>query len=285
MEMRVAGKWPFGTLWKLAAAVTTVRVRGRVVHRDRVCVSLSGWGEVPAGRCILELELCHTRPQREQMCLKQGRFRSLVVTSHHAPHHLPAPQTRPCHWQGDKGTCVHPFLLKTQEWVQKVTRPCVLSWHKSVPLFLPFSVLGSPFSHLPTCGILVIPEALLEMSLPLGSPLGYTSSLYPHPDYPLPLLDSFWLVPLVSTPIILPFIKVSKSCVWMLLECMQGKSYLSMGKKYHWWGREGFSSTKVRTNISFPSKEPESSLGTGSFIRWNVHSNPVGPQDIVSRIL
>lgn len=157
MEMRVAGKWSFGTLWKLAAAVTTVRVRGRVVHRDRVCISLSGWGEVPAGRCILELELCHTRPQRKQMCLKQGRFRSLVVTSHHTPHHLPTPQTRPCHWQGDKGTCVHPFLLKIQEQVQKVTHPCVLSWHKSVPLFLLFSVLGSPFSHLPTCGILVIP--------------------------------------------------------------------------------------------------------------------------------
>lgn len=42
MEMRVAGNWPFGTLWKLAAAVTTVRVRERVVHRDRVCISLSG---------------------------------------------------------------------------------------------------------------------------------------------------------------------------------------------------------------------------------------------------
>ena len=146
MEMRVAGKWPFGTLWKLVAAMTTVRVRGQVVHRDRVCISLSGWGEVPGGRCILELELCHTRPQREQMCLRQGR----------SPPTTPL-TTCPPHRQRDKGTCVHPSLLKIQEQVQKVTHPCVLSLHKSVPLFLLFSVLGSPFSHLATCGILVIP--------------------------------------------------------------------------------------------------------------------------------
>ena len=35
--MRAAGKWPFGGLSKLAAAVTT-GMKERVVHRDRVCI-------------------------------------------------------------------------------------------------------------------------------------------------------------------------------------------------------------------------------------------------------
>lgn len=75
VSIRVAGKWLFGTLWKLVAAVTTVGMRGRVVSP---CRGRRG----PTWECFLELGEYHSPPLQERVCLKHGRSSSPAVTSH-----------------------------------------------------------------------------------------------------------------------------------------------------------------------------------------------------------
>lgn len=100
--------------------------------------------------CSLELDLCPSPPLREQVCLKQGRSSSLVVSSHPTP--TPAP-TCPPHTPLDQALLLTRgqghlcALLSTEDSGTggKGTRPCTLSFHSSGPFLLLLSVLRIPF--------------------------------------------------------------------------------------------------------------------------------------------
>lgn len=81
VSFRLAGRWLFGTLWKLAAAVTTVRMRGTVVSiaASRGNVSLS-WGRTAHGL------------RRNKRASNKG---SSALTTSPTPPAFPPPPPRP----------------------------------------------------------------------------------------------------------------------------------------------------------------------------------------------
>ena len=143
MEMRAAGKWPFGGLSKLAAAVTT-GMKERVVHRDRVCIFVKlRWG------CRWEMHpWSWAVPLKASVGTSAPQIRE-VPGGHLSPRpspHTPTPRfaAQALSLPRGQGTSVHPSVLKIQEQAQKVHIP--VSWAYTDLRFFP--VLGQPFSHL-----------------------------------------------------------------------------------------------------------------------------------------
>lgn len=162
------------------------------------------------------------------MCLKQGRSSALGVPSNHALHRLPTPHPTDQALSPPRGQGAMCASISTEDsgTGAKGTPPCILSLYNCAFVF---AILCARKS--------LLPLVLLEIPLPPGSPpLGYTSSLHPHQNHPSHTSTAF-LAPLVSPLITLP---LSESCIWMLLECIQGSPVCHWERSIAGEAKEGF---------------------------------------------